>query len=255
VWTDVAVRTAHIDDALAIAATCAALAAATRNKAWTTAVLLGAAATAKPWAIVFIPLSMVPAGRNRWMRPPLVLAAVAIMWLPFVIDDPGTVGALGRFQIPNAASSALRALGFSAAATPPWVRPTQIMVGLLLAGLVVRAGRPHAVVMAGLGSRLMIDPGVHHYYTAGLTFGVLIWELGRRPDRLPWATAVTAVALEASSATLQPAALAGTVRLVVTCSAVIAACVLPDSKTLATAERPEEIHPPSPIHGVRSSSM
>ncbi|MCU1344947.1 MAG: hypothetical protein JWL70_1213, partial [Acidimicrobiia bacterium] len=114
-----------------------------------------------------------------------------------------------------------------------------------LGAFAVRAGRPHAVVMVGLGVRLMLDPGVHHYYTAGLVLGVLMWELGRRPDRLPWGTAVTAVGLEMSSSALHPAEFAGALRLLVTSAVVVAACVMGDPVAV----------PATPVHASVAGSM
>ncbi|MGE0305224.1 MAG: hypothetical protein AB7N61_16805 [Acidimicrobiia bacterium] len=237
-WTDIAVRTAHLDDALALAATCVAVAAARRDRAWVTVGFLAVAAAAKPWAIVFLPLALVPAGRGRWLRPIFIGALVAVSWLPFVIDEPATLSATRAFKITNAAASSLRTLGFNTAGTPDWVRPAQFALGLLAAGWAVRRRRPHAVVMAGLGVRLMLDPGVHHYYTAGLTLGVLMWELQRRPNRIPWATALTCVFLELSSSTIHPAALAGTIRLVITATAVIAAVTLGDPQPAPADQEP-----------------
>jgi hypothetical protein len=144
-----------------------------------------------------------------------------------VVDEPGTVAAAGSFWIGNAASSALRALGFADPSTPSWVRPVQIAAGLAVALVLVRLGRWRGVVMAGLAIRLMLDPAVHHYYAAGLTLGVLLWELTRRPDRPPWLTGVTAVLLEATPTDVQPSALAGGLRLALTAALIIAA-FLPD---------------------------
>jgi hypothetical protein len=102
--------------------------------------------------------------------------------------------------------------------------------------------------MAGLALRLMLDPGVHHYYAAGLTLGVLAWELLRRPDRLPWITLVTAIVLELTSDVLQPFSLAGWLRLVLT-GALIGAAALaysrrPRSSALVEPHvRPQQLRP------------
>ncbi len=88
----------------------------------------------------------------------------------------------------------------------------------------------------------MLDPGVHHYYTAGLTLGVLLWEADRRPELLPWLTVVTAVLLEVTPTTLQPSPLAGGVRLTLTAVLVAAAF-------LATQRRPA---PTPPVFRQRS---
>jgi hypothetical protein len=120
----------------------------------------------------------------------------AATFLPFIFDAPETVHALGRFTIHNSATSGLHALGINDLRTPTWDRPVQLVVGLLLAALAVRLGRWQAVPAVALGFRLLIDPGTHHYYTAGMAAAVLVWELREHPARVPWRTMATVVLLE-----------------------------------------------------------
>jgi hypothetical protein len=216
VWSDIADRTAHLDDAVALAATACALSALGRNRPWIATLALAFAAAAKPWAIVFAPLAVVVPGSRKYLRVVAIAGVVVATWLPFAIDEPSTIRAAGSFKIANAASSALRALGETNPFTPTWVRPTQIVGGLLLSAMLVRRGQWAAVAMAGLAWRLMLDPGVHHYYAAGLTLAVLVWELHRRPAKLPFATVITAIVLEVTPSAIQPAAFAGQLRLALT---------------------------------------
>jgi hypothetical protein len=223
VWADVAVRTAHLDDAIALASVAIACAAVAHNRPGLATAALTIAAAAKPWAIVFAPLALVPPGRFKAARIGAVLAGVALTWLPFVADEPGSVAAAGSFTIANAPSSALRVLGFADPATPSWVRPTQVALGLLLAFALVRARRWPAVIMVGLALRLMLDPAVHHYYAAGLVLGTLLWESVVRPGRLPLLTVATAVILEVTPEDMHPSALAGVLRLALTAGLIVAA--------------------------------
>jgi hypothetical protein len=231
VWTDISIGAVHLDDAVALAATAGALAATARGKPWLATGALALAAAAKPWAIVFAPLALVLPGRFRVARVAAIGAAVALTWLPFVIDAPNTIAAARSFTIQNAPSSALRALGITDPSTPSWVRPAQIVLGLAIATALVHRRRWPGIVMAGLALRLMLDPGVHHYYAAGLTLGVLAWELLRRPDRLPWVTMVTAVVLELTSDVLQPFSLAGWLRLGLTGALIGAAALAYSTRT------------------------
>ena len=120
VWADVAVRTAHLDDALALASAAMACAAVARNRPGPVIVALTIAAAAKPWSIVFAPLALVPPGRFKPARAGLVAAGVAVTWLPFIVDEPASLSTAGSFKIANAPSSALRALGFADPTTPAW---------------------------------------------------------------------------------------------------------------------------------------
>jgi hypothetical protein len=80
--------------------------------------------------------------------------------------------------------------------------------------------------MDGLGVRLKIDPAVHNYYAAGLTLGVLAWELSRRPERAPWLAVATALALLVTPRDVQPPSLAGLLRLAVTAFVVVLAVLV-----------------------------
>ncbi len=240
VWADVAISTAHLDDAIALASAAVACAAiAERRPAWLPTLALAVSAAAKPWAIAFAPLALVAPGDRRVLRLVALLGAVTLTWLPFIIDEPGTISAAGSFTIGNAPSSALRALGITDPATPIWVRPVQFFVGAAAALALVRMGRWPAVIMAALAIRLMIDPGVHHYYAAGLVLGALIWELTYRSGRLPVITVLTGVILEITPTLLHPSPLAGALRLALTASLVVAAFMWP-ARTPWGAARPQD---------------
>ena len=62
VWADVGVRTAHIDDAIALAATALACAGVARGRGATATAALAVAAAAKPWALAFAPLAAAAPG-------------------------------------------------------------------------------------------------------------------------------------------------------------------------------------------------
>ncbi|NNC93483.1 MAG: hypothetical protein HKN80_13430 [Acidimicrobiia bacterium] len=215
VWGDVAVRTAHIDDAITIAATAAAVNAIVRGRPWWAVVGLAVAGAAKPWGLLFAPLAAVLPGTRRWVRVLLVAGVAGLTWIPFVIAEPGTLDA-SSFEIANELSSSLRALGVSAATTPGWVRPVQLIGGTALAAALVWRGRWTAAVMAGVAVRLLIDPAANRYYTVGLVFGMLLFDLIRRPERLPWTALGAAAVLEFGQFEGFPPTLAGWGRMAVT---------------------------------------
>ena len=227
VWTDVAVNTAHLDDAIALAATAVACAAVARDRAAMAVVALTVAAAAKPWAIVFAPLALVPSGERRPMRLLLIAGGVLATWVPFLVDEPRTLTSVGAFGIRNAPASALRVLGVTDPTTPGWVRPAQFALGLAVAAVLVRRDRWPAVPMAGLAVRFALDPGVHHYYSAGLVLAVLIWEGVARPGRAPLVTVAAALVMELTPTDVHPGALAGAVRLAFMAALVVAAFATP----------------------------
>ncbi|MCP4251287.1 MAG: hypothetical protein GY778_29980, partial [bacterium] len=215
VWGDVAIRTAHIDDGITIAAAATAVWAIARGRPWWVVVSLAVAGAAKPWGLIFAPLAAVLPGRYRWVRVALVFGLAGLTWAPFVIAEAATLDA-SSFDIANEMSSSLRVLGVTAATTPDWVRPLQLVGGTAIAAALVWRGRWSAVLMAGVAFRLLIDPAANRYYTVGLVLGLLVFELLRRPAHRPWLAVVAAAVLELGQVSWFPATLSGWIRLVVT---------------------------------------
>jgi asparagine N-glycosylation enzyme membrane subunit Stt3 len=100
-----------------------------------------------------------------------------------------------RFTIPNNPSSALRVLGVMSPRTPWWDRSAQLALGLAAGCLAVRRGRWQAVVLVAVAARIMLDPGVYAYYTAGAVLGTIVVDLALTKWRFPWVTAITAFLL------------------------------------------------------------
>src|SRR5664279_3979672 len=185
VWAELAVHYTHLDDALALVLLLAGMHAVARCRTIPAALLLAASADAKPWALAFVPLLLV-LPRDRWHRAVLVwLVAVAAAWLPFALADSLTLHA-GGFSIPNVASSSLRAMGVTAASTPSWDRPVQLLLGIALGAVAVHRGRWLVVPAVVLATRMLLDPGAYPYYTAGLVLATVIVDLGWLRTRWPW---------------------------------------------------------------------
>ncbi|GGY87155.1 hypothetical protein GCM10010300_34360 [Streptomyces olivaceoviridis] len=53
---------------------------------------------------------------------------------------------------------------------------TQLCLGCGLGVLAVVRRHWPAVLLLGVGARIVLDPGVHDYYTAGLLLGTPCWE-------------------------------------------------------------------------------
>lgn len=194
-WGDVAVRTAHIDDAIALIGILLGVRWVARDAGNAATVAFAVAAAAKPWAVVFVPLAALPGGPARFLRPAIAASLAVATWIPFILAEPDTLDT-SDFGIENDPTSLLRALGVDAATTPGWVRPVQLVGGLILVGIVVGVGRWPAALLAGVSWRLLFDPGAHRYYTIGFVLGALLVESRLRPGRTPWWTVAGALALE-----------------------------------------------------------
>ena len=211
-WTRLSLRSAHLDDEIALAAIVWALVSVARRRPDATVVLVAIAAAVKPWGLVAVPLVLVAGTRRRLLRLALVGGAVALTWAPFVLGAPDTVSSLGSFDSPVEATSGIATLGFDAAVTPDWARPVQLVGGFLLAALAVKRGRWLAAPMVGIAVRLAFDPATHYYYVIGLVLAVMAWELGRDARMVPWRSVIVLVVLEATSGS-GPALPLGIVRL------------------------------------------
>ena len=181
-WELLAVHFGHLDDVLALTLiTLAALFVVFRAPI-AAGVCIGLAADAKPWALVCAALLLMFHGRAKWRAIAVALGVIAVAWLPFVLADPHTLSA-AKFGIENVPASALRALGVHTPTTPSWDRIAQLAIGCALGMIAIVRRRWEAVIALGIGARLVLDPSVYTYYTAGFALGVLLWDLTgyRRP--------------------------------------------------------------------------
>jgi hypothetical protein len=194
IWAELATHAGHLDDVLALMFAVAALHAVRSGRPVVTGLLLAASADAKPWAAAFVSLLLALPRRDWWRGFAAWAAALAAAWAPFVLYDGHTVNA-ARFTIPTAMSSGLRVFGFSYAHTPSWDRPAQLALGCLLGTLAVLRGRWPAVLLLGTAARILLDPEVYSYYTAGILLGALTYDLVLTGRRWPWLTSAGLLSL------------------------------------------------------------
>ena len=212
-WTELSVAIGHLDDALALTLVTLAVLALTANLPAIAGICLGLSVDSKPWALVFLALVLTVPKFMRLEVAVVTVTVVVLAWLPFIVVDLHTLTAASQFVIPNEPSSALRAIGVSDPGTPSWDREAQIGLGCLLGGIAVWRRRWPAIILLGVGARVVLDPGVYAYYTAGLLLGALLWDaLGlRRP--LPLWTLITGAVLAVVPIFVSNAVLLGLLRL------------------------------------------
>jgi hypothetical protein len=187
VWAELVTHAGHLDDVLALVFAVAALHALTGGQPVAAGLLVAASADSKPWAAAFASLLLAVERRHRWRAAVACAAGLAVAWVPFLLYDGRTLTA-ARFTIPTATSSGLRALGFSYPHTPSWDRPAQLILGCLLGMLAVTRGRRTAVIVLGTAARILLDPEVYSYYTAGILLGAVAYDLVLTDRRWPWLT-------------------------------------------------------------------
>lgn len=186
-WMLLAIYWGHLDDVLALLFVAAAVNALARGRPVVAAVLIGASAASKPWALAFIPLAVALPGHRRLRYLATAVGVAVVPWLPFVIADPHTLRA-ASFKIRVIPASVL-SLFHVTGGTPSWVRPCQFIGGALLVAVGVRSGRWAAGVVLAVALRLGTDPNVYSYYTTGLLVGAGIWDLLGSRFRAPILTA------------------------------------------------------------------
>ena len=235
-WVVLAVDFAHLDDVLVLVlAVWAVLLLAKERPMWA-GVALGVAAATKPWAIVLLPLLLVPGWRDG-LRPVLLAGGVALAcWVPF-LADPGTLPSLWSFRLPVKAGSGLTLLGLEpGAASPGWVRPAQLVGGATVATWAAVRGKWTGVVLVGLSSRVLLDPNPLFYYGVGPVLGALIWDLTRGGRGVPWTTGCAAAAFSVAPLLTPPPAVAAARTL--TCIGLVLVVLLARARSAdATAVR------------------
>lgn len=220
-WPSLATGYFHIDDAIAMGACVAAIAAMRRGRGEVAGVLVGLATAAKPWGLLFLPL-LWSRGRASAVRG-VVAAGVttALLWGPFVVGDTATLGA-GKPTTDVSAASVLHLVGVPLGLAPSWVRAPQMLLALALAAIATWRGRWYAAPMVAVAARMVVDPATFSYYTSGLLVATLVWDLLGSARRAPWATAIAFVGLNLPDVTLADQPTTQAVLRLVTCLGLIA---------------------------------
>jgi Glycosyltransferase family 87 len=211
----------HLDDAITLTCAVVALNRVRAGKPLSAGLWIGIAIAAKPWGVIFLPITL--ATRSRDLRAPVIAGIVAaIAWLPFIVGAPDSLRAL-RPTVNVAPDSVLAVFGVTSDSMPDWLRVAQLIACLGVAGALALRHRPESVIAAAIALRVATDPATWSYYTPGLVIGVLVWDLlGRR--RFPWLTLVVLVGL--APTWLVPSDTArGLMRLAVTAAVVVFAFV------------------------------
>jgi hypothetical protein len=226
----------HIEEGLVIVAAIVAVWCVTARRAVGTAAAVGLSIGAKASGVLLLPL-LACFPRRQMVQAAAVAAALAGgAWLPFLAADTGTIET-ARGKVGIFAASGLRVLGVDSPWPPGWVRPTQVVLGLVLGVLAVWRGRWQGVVLVVFAVRLALDPSTSPYYTPLLACGALVWDLaGRRP--LPiWTPLVVATHVLLPRLGAGPD-LEGIARLAVAVAAIAAVLALPTRRVGAVGRTP-----------------
>ncbi len=253
-WVDLAVGYLHLDDGLALILAVAALRAVIARRPVLAGACVGLAADAKPWALVFLAVLFLLPARDFWRGAVATLAVIAAAWLPFYLADPATMTA-AHYTIRNMPTSALRALGVTAAQTPSWDRSAQVLLGWVLGAVAVWRRRWAAVILLGVGARIALDPGVHGYYTAGVMVGALIWDTigARRP--WPLASLLCIFALSAIPVMTRDAQMLGDARLAIVVAFTAALLLMPARWVWPASRRPGVFGVSGPVAAAPASGL
>lgn len=185
-WALLAAGSAHLEDAVAIAALAWVVRDTGRERGLRAAVVVGLAIAFKPWAVAGLAVLVRRDRPSRVLRDLAVAVAIpAALWLPFVLAAPGTLHAASR-AFPVQAVTSVAALGLTPGApAPAWLRSVEL-AGIVLASLTARRSGAADAVAAGMCARLLLDPSASGYYlsTALLAVGAADLTAGRPARRL-----------------------------------------------------------------------
>ncbi len=186
----------HLDDAIVIALTGVALVLILEDRHVGAALVVGLCLAIKPWAIFLVPVTA-RQGDDRTQRlalPALSLFVGALAWAPFLIAESGTLDGF-RPTVQLAPDSVLRLLGLTNADLGSTLRIAQLIAALVAVWALVRRRAYGGALLAGFALRLLLDPGTWPYYTVGLVFAALVWDVRESPWRLPFGSLATVIML------------------------------------------------------------
>jgi hypothetical protein len=114
----------------------------------------------------------------------------------------------------------------ASADSKPWAAA---ILGCLLGMLAVTRGRRTAVIVLGTAARILLDPEVYSYYTAGILLGAVAYDLVLTERRWPWLTTAGLLSLHVARlvAHVAPISLHVLGLLRVGCVIVVVATTLP----------------------------
>lgn len=183
----------HLEDAIVVACMSVAVALIAGRRAWWgPALLIGFAVACKPWAVMVAPVLLaLPANRIRAIGA--AVGAALVWWVPFIVADPHTIGAVGTLASFVDIRSAMHALGWPHVVAPPGFRTMELLTGAGLATLAVLRGRWTAAPLAGMAGRLLLDPKWFLYYGVGPVVAALLWDLSCRRRVPVWTIAAFSV--------------------------------------------------------------
>jgi len=204
-WAKLAGSYGHTDDALALFGVAAAVWCVANGSPWLCGVAIAFAIISKPWAITFLPLALAFKRRDACRALLAASASTAAVVLPFVVADRATLR-VGAFPYRIAANSTLILFHLKVGSvSPSWVRPMELVGGLVFASVAALRGRWYAIPVVAVAARVAIDPETYGYYATGVVAAAMIWDLysWRRP--LPIATLASFVLLLDAPALAGPA--------------------------------------------------
>ena len=186
-WGEVAVHYGHVDDAMALFFGVLALRLLRSGHPVIGALAVAIAIDFKPWAVPLIALVLLaPRGRRSKLLV-LIPVAVAAVWVPFAVGAGLAGSSALTFTLPIAPASPLPLL-LDDGTTPFWCRPAQLLGGLALAALAIRAGRWPSALVIVIALRMLLDPTTHNYYDVGIIIGAAIFDIVVTRKVVPLAT-------------------------------------------------------------------
>ena len=156
-------------------------------------IALGAAIAAKPWAVGFLPL-LLALPHRRLRAAVAALATAAAAWLPFVLGDPGTLGALHP-PVALVPGSGLHTLGVRGEVVPAWGRTAQFVLAPAVALAVAVSRRWAGVLLVAVAVRLALDPQDNAYFIGSAAMAAVVFDLLGTRWLVPWTTVLTVVLL------------------------------------------------------------
>lgn len=229
VWSSLT-RFGHLDDALTLVSLAAVVLLLRRDRPILMGLLVGLAATSKPWGVVGAALLLaIPSMRCRLAAGLAAPCVILLFWGPFLLAAPSTAD-VGAVQVVASASSVPGLFGVEHVADAGMLRTAQLGGGTAVAAALALTGAWPFALLGAFALRLLLDPAAYPYYAAAPAMAALLVDLRLRRLAIPVVTAtVTAAWLLAN--TLEDPSTAAMLRLVFL-SGLVVLCALAGRRAL-----------------------